>query len=122
MALQLVFDEGRALRLRVAANGEQMIVDDGPLVSPYEMDEYGEVDIADVTQALYPALRGVDVANIEALAWNSSRVGIKLNLAGGEPFHFWVDGDELRWGDGAAIASHEWLGSLAPMPSERIEI
>ena len=122
LRLLLTFESGRALRLQVAGNGEQMMTDDSPLDPPFDVAEYGQTDIADVTQSLFPTLRGQEVTEVEALVWNSRRVGVKLNLAGGELFHFWVDGDELYWGDEAALVSHDWLGGVAPKASERIKI
>jgi hypothetical protein len=122
LRLRLTFDGDRALRLQVAGDGERMIVDDGPLDAPVDMDECGQMDITDVTQALFPTLRGLEVTDVDALAWNGSRVGVKLNVAGGEPFHFWVDGDELHWGDEAALVGHDWLDGVAPRASERIEV
>ena len=86
------------------------------------MDGYGQTDIADVTESLFPTLQGVEVTDVQALAWTDRRVGVKLNVAGGEPFHFWVDGDELHWGDEAALVGHDWLGGVAPSASEPIEI
>ena len=122
LRLLLNFDGGNALRLQVAGDGEQMIADAGRLDAPFDMEEYGQIDIADVTQSLFPKLRGLEVAQVETLASNGKRVGVKLNVAGGQPFHFWVDGDELHWGDEAALASHDWLDGEVPRASERIEV
>jgi hypothetical protein len=122
LRLLLNFDGDRTLRLRVAGDGERMIADDGPLDPPFDMGEYGQTDIADVTHSLFPTLRGVEVTDVEALAWQGRRVGVKLNVAGGQPFHFWVDGDELHWGDEASLVSHEWLDGIAPKASERIDV
>lgn len=122
LRLRLAFDGKRLLRLQVADDGERMLVDDGPLDTPFDMDDCGQVDIADITQALFPKLCGVEVADIEALACNGRRVGVKLNVVGGEPFHFWVYGDELYWGGEAALVDHEWLDGEAPKPSEHIEV
>lgn len=122
LRLLLNFDGGRALRLQVAGNGEQMIADAGPLDSPFNMDEYGQMDIADVTRLLFPTLQGLEVARVETLASDGKRVGVKLSVVRGQPFHFWVDGDELHWGDGAALSRHDWLHGAAPTASERIEV
>jgi hypothetical protein len=122
LRLLLTFDNDRTLRLQVAGDGERMIVDDGPLDAPFDMDGYGQMDIADVTLSLFPALRGVEVAQVAELAWNGRRVGVRLNADGGDPFHFWADGDELHWGDEAALIGHDWLGGVAPRAAERIEV
>jgi hypothetical protein len=122
LRLLITFDRDRTLRLQVAADGERMIADDGPLDAPFDMDEYGQTDIADVTQSLFPTLCGREVTDVEALAWNGRRVGVKLSAPGAEPFYFWVDGDELHWGVEAALVSHDWLDGIPPKASERIEV
>jgi hypothetical protein len=122
LRLLLTFDGDKALRLQVAGDGARMITDDGPLDAPFDVDEYGQIDIADVTQSLFPTLRGIEVTDVEALERNGGRVGVKLNVAGGEAFHFWVDGDEIHWGDEAALDGHDWLDGVAPTASERIEV
>lgn len=122
LRLLLNFDRGNALRLQIAANGEQIIVDDGPLHAPFEMDEYGQVDIADLTQSLFPTLQGLEVEQVETLAVKDNRVGVKLSLPQGEAFHFWVDDDELHWGDRAALANHDWMDGSVPTTSESIQI
>jgi len=122
LRLRLGFDSGVTLRIQVAGDGERMVVDDGPLDAPFDMDEYGQVDIADVTEALFPTLRGLIVTDVDALVRNGSRVGVKLSVTGCAPFCFWVDGDELHWGYEAALVGHDWLDGLIPSVSERIEI
>ena len=121
LRLLLNFDGDTALRLQVAGDGEQMIVGEGPLDTPFDMAKYGRTDVADVTQSLFPTLEGAEVALVEALALRGKRVGLKLHISRNHPFYFWVDGDELHWGDGAALASHDWLDGEAPQTSERVE-
>ena len=122
LQLLLSFDENRALRLHVAGDGERMIVDDGQLDQPVDLGEYGQTDIADITQSLLPALRSREVTDVQALARQGHPVGVKLTVVGDDPFHFWVDGDELYWGDEAALLSHDWLGGIVPRASERIQV
>ncbi len=120
--LQFAFDGGSTMRLGVAGDGERMILDDGPLHEPCDLGECGQLDIVDVTQTLFPTCAAVEVADIEALTLYGRLVGVKLNVAGGEPFHVWVYGDELHWGDGAALAGYDWLDRVAPAPSGRLEV
>jgi len=122
LRLLLNFDENRVLRLRVAGDGSRMIVDHGQLEGPSDIGECGRTDIADVTQSLFPRLRSVEVTEVRALNWQGGLVGVKLTVDGGDPFHFWVDDDELYWGDGAALVDHDWLDGLGPTASERIEV
>lgn len=120
--LLLKFQGGLSLRLQVAGDGERLVIDDGPLDEPADMGEYGRSDVADVTRSLFPQLGGAEVAGMRALALNGRRVGLKLSLAGGGAFHFWVDDDELYWGDEAALTGHDWLGPAVPAPADRIEL
>lgn len=122
LRLLLNFDGRNALRLQVTRDGEQMIADHGRLDAPFVMEEYGQIDVADVTHSLFSNLRGVEVSTVEILASSGKRLGVKLNVVGGQPFHFWVNGDELHWGDEAALASHDWLDGEVPRASERIEV
>ena|SRR5881628_2205026 len=122
LRLLLSFDSDRALRLQVAGDGERMIADKGQLDAPFDMGEHGRTDIADVTQSLFATLRELEVMEVEALVWKGRRVGVKLNVAGAEPFHFWVNGDELHWGDKEALVRHDWLDGIVPTASERIEV
>lgn len=98
-----------------------MILDDAPLEDPLDMGENGRTDIADITESLFPMLRDLQVAGIQALQWNGRQVGIKLNAAGGA-FHFWVDADELHWGDEAALVRYDWLDGVVPSPSEAVQV
>ena len=122
LRLLLNLEDGRSLRLHVAGDGEQMITDGDPLAEPCDMGEYGRIDIGDVTQSLCPQLRDADIDYIRALNWHGRQVGVKLILAGDEAFHFWVDGDELHWGDEAALTGHNWLDGLVPELGDRLQI
>lgn len=120
--LQLAFDESKALRLQVGGDGEQMIADNGPLDPPSDLGDYGQTDLADVTISLFPLLHGSEVIGIEGLALNGKRVGVRLDVKGIGWFHFWVDGDELHWGDEATIKRHSWLSGAIPTVSDRIQV
>ncbi|HEX4737348.1 MAG TPA: hypothetical protein VH331_07290 [Allosphingosinicella sp.] len=122
LRLLLTFDSGRVLRLQIAGDGEEMLMDNRQLDAAVDMGEYGQTDVADVTQSLFPSLSRVEVTDVKSLERHGRRVGVKLAVDGGEPFNFWVDDDELHWGDEAALVSHDWQDGLAPKPSERLEI
>lgn len=98
-----------------------MIADDQSLDEPFDIGEFGAIDIGDVTQALGAHLRGADVINIRALVSNGSHVGVQLGLAVGDAFHIWVDGDELYWGDGRALLGHDWPYCVGPTLGEKIQ-
>ena len=122
LRLVLTFDNDRKLRLQVAGDGERMIADDGSLDAAFDTGELGQTDIADVTSSLFPTLRGLKVTRAEELSLNGRCVGVRLDVDGGDPFHFWADGDELHWGDEAALVGHDWLNGIAPKVAARIEV
>src|SRR4051812_46737667 len=112
LRLRLTFDGGQTLRLRVAGDGCTMIVDDLPLDEPFDLDKYGSVIVEDVTQSLFGRLQTGDVKEARALQLGDAQVGVRLLLVSGDAFDFWVDGDELCWGDEGALAAHDWLDGL----------
>lgn len=99
-----------------------MLVDDGPLDEPFDMDEYGGIDIADVTHSLFPTLVGREIVDVASLARDERYVGLRLNQTDGEPFYFWVGGDELCWGDETALARHDWADAPALIVSGHITL
>jgi hypothetical protein len=80
------------------------------------------MDLADVTQSLFPTLGGAEVTEVEALAWKDRRIGVKLSISGEEPFYFWVAGDDLFWGNEAALDRSEWPDGLTPTAAESIQV
>lgn len=117
-----MFDDGKVLRLRVAADGEQLLADGGPLDAPFDMAEYGKIDLADVTESLFPALPGSEITKVEALTAGGKQVGVRLTVEGNETFHFWADGDELHWGDEAALRRYPWYDRTVPKASYPIQV
>ena len=122
LRLLLTFEGDKALCLKPDGDGALMIADNSQLDSPSEMGEYGQTDIADVTQTLFPALRGLEVTKVNALILDGRRVGVQLNVSSSRPFNFWVDGDELHWGDAAALIRHDWLDGMVPNASGAIVV
>lgn len=118
--LLLNFDNGKGLRLQ--AVGERMITDHAALDEAFDMDEYGRIDVANVTGSLFPQLHDVEVASIQALTHGGRQVGIRVNLTKGEAFHFWSDGDELHWGNEAGPIAHDWHDGIAPTLAQYIQV
>lgn len=117
----LMFDGDRSLRVRVAGDGYQLIVDDGLLDAPVDIGECGQITVADVTELLFPGLRGLEVTGLVGLFLHAKRVGMKITGADGRVIHFWAAGDELHWGDETAFANHDWLDGVRPMAGEHID-
>ena len=122
LRLLLTFDDGQTLRLGVAGDGFRMMVDSLPLDEPFDMDRYGSVIVEDVTQTLFARLQNEEVKEVRALQLEDQQVGGRLLLRSGDAFHFWVDGDELFWGDEGALAAHDWLDGLVPTAGEPVEV
>ena len=122
ISLLLSFDNGRDLRLAVAEDGTAMLVDDLPLDEPFDMGSDGSIVVEDVTDAISPKLRHAELTDVRALTLNARQVGVRLHLGGREEFNFWVEDDELFWGDGTALTTHPWLGGHAPALGEALNV
>jgi hypothetical protein len=122
LRLLLTFGGGSTLRLGVAGDGFGMMVDSLPLDRPFDMNEHGSVIVVDETQSLFGRLQHWEVKEVRALQLEDRRVGVRLLFGSGDAFHFWVDGDELFWGDEGALAAHDWLDGLVPTAGERVQV
>jgi hypothetical protein len=118
LRLLMTFDNRETIRLSVAANGSGIVVDDLPLDEPFGMGGDGSIVLKDVTNELFPDLLDADVKTVRALRLGGEQVGVRICLRNEEAYDFWVDGDELFWGDRDAIATHEWLDAIIPVVAE----
>ena len=116
--LLLTFDDGQTLRLAVAGDGQGMLVDRLPLEEPFNLAELGSLVIEDVTRSLDARLQNANVIHAQPLLLDGQRVGVQLVLDE-HPFHFWVDGDELWWGNDNVLSAHEWLQGIAPIAAQQ---
>lgn len=98
-----------------------MLIDNGSLDAPFNMGDDGRVELVDVTETLFPALYGLEVSEIEALTLRGKQVGLRLSVDSKPSFQFWVDGDELHWGDEAALRRHPWCDGEVPMASSLVQ-
>lgn len=122
LRLLLSFDNGRNLRLAATGDGSGMIADDMPLDDPFDMGECGNLVVEDVTESLFPNLSAAEVTGIRALELDARQVGVRLLLGVKQPFHFWVEDDELFWGDGATLTAHDWFDRRIPAAGKPIEV
>ncbi|HYD13762.1 MAG TPA: hypothetical protein VEC11_13015 [Allosphingosinicella sp.] len=120
--LLLAFDNGRSLRLAVTGDGSGMRADELPLDEPFDMGECGSIVIEDVTGSLFPSLRATEVAEVRALELDARQVGVQLLQRDGRAFCFWVDDDQLFWGDRAALTAHDWLDGSVPATAKPIKV
>lgn len=109
------FAGSRSLRIGVAGDGFRATIDRLPLDSPFDMGEGGKVDIADVTDVIGANLSGLDVTSLHSLTLDGHDIGMRLGFDAGATLNIWVDGDELHWGDAAALVAHDWIGGDAPV-------
>lgn len=122
LRLLLAFDSGRSLRLAVTGDGSGMRVDELPLDEPFDMGECGSIVIDEVTGSLFPRLRAIEVMEVRALESDARQVGVQLLQGDGQAFCFWVEDDQLFWGDWAALTAHDWLGGSIPTTGMPIKV
>ncbi|MFL6843662.1 MAG: hypothetical protein ACJ8ER_02135 [Allosphingosinicella sp.] len=97
LRLALVFDDGSSLRLDVGAEGETLIVDRLPLEGPIDMDDYGRVEVHDITHLLGAGLGRIEAGPPVVVRDEAGRaIGVSVPLVGRETLCFWADGDELH--------------------------
>ncbi|WP_337846131.1 hypothetical protein [Sphingomonas sp.] len=118
--LLLRFADSRSLRIGVAGDRFRAMVDRLPLDRPFDVAEYGQVDVADVTDMIAAHLRGAGVTLLHALTRDGHDVGVRLGFDANMTLNIWVDGDELHWGDAEAFAAHDWLGAELPVAGSPI--
>lgn len=99
-----------------------MLVDDLPLDEPFDMAECGSVVVEEVTGSLFPHLQAAEVTEVHVLRLDARQMGVQLLLGAGEAFHFWVEDDELYWGDAAALTIHDWRDELVPTIGEPVKV
>ena len=122
LRLLLTFENGQTIRLGVAGDGYRMLVDDQLLDEPFDMGDVGSVAVADMTHLFDARLQSAELREARELELDGQCVGVEFPLAGGTTFHFWVDGDELFWGDEEALAAHHWLDGLVPTPAGPVHV
>jgi hypothetical protein len=120
--LLLTFSGGSHKRLRVSGDGSQMLIEDTPLDEPYDIGGAGYVDVRDVTDEIDPTLRGANVDGIRELELSGQRIGATLVQNGASLFHFWVDDDELFWGNEHKLQEHDWLRNARPITGKPIKL
>ncbi len=118
--LLLRFADSRSLRIGVAGDGFRATIDRLPLDQPFDMAEYGQVDVADVTAMAGAHLRGGEVTSLHALTVDGNDIGMRLGFDANATLNIWVDGDELHWGDAEALAAYRWPGDGVPVEGAMI--
>ncbi len=98
-----------------------MLVDSLSLDEPFDMGEYGGVIVEDA-RPLFARLLSAEVKGIYALQLEQHQVGVRLLLDDCDAFHFWVEDDELFWGDKDALAAHDWRYGIIPTSGERVQV
>lgn len=118
--LLLRFADSRSLRIGVTGDGFRAPIDRLPLDQPFDMAEYGQVDVADVTAMVGAHLRGAEVTSLHALTVDGNDIGMRLGFDANATLNIWVDGDELHWGDAEALAAYRWPGDGVPVEGAMI--
>ena len=117
----LGFDNGRVLGFRAAGDGFRMDRDIEPFVD-LDVGECGRFEVANMTQSLDQRLSNAEVKDVFWLKLESAQIGVQLRLADDDTFQFWVDGDELWWGDAKALDEHWREYGDTPKPADPVQI
>ncbi|WP_144445873.1 hypothetical protein [Inquilinus limosus] len=93
-----------------------MILDDLPLDEPFDMGEYGRVEVHDFQDRVDPLLLSAEIATLNAIHSGDGRmIGLAVQRSGGISFCFWNYGDELHYGDFGALLAYDWGAQAKPM-------
>ncbi|TSD87868.1 hypothetical protein FFK22_015535 [Mycobacterium sp. KBS0706] len=114
--VRLVFSDGKSLRVRVASDGESVILDDLPLDEPFDMGEYGRVEVHDFHNGVDPLLLSSEIATLNAILDGDGRmIGLAVQRIEGIAFCLWNYGDELHYGEFGALLAYDWEPQAKPM-------
>ncbi|MGK9169808.1 hypothetical protein KXR53_26075 [Inquilinus limosus] len=106
--VRLAFNNGRAVRVRVAADGESVILDDLPLDQPCDMGQYGRIEVHDFSSKIDPLFLNSETITSSAIHSDDGRmVGLAVQRSEEVAFCFWNYGDELHYGDFGALLAYE---------------
>jgi len=114
--VRLAFSDGRSLRVRVATDGESIVLDDLPLDEPFDMGQYGRVEVHDFHNRIEPLLLDSEIATLNAIHDGNGRmIGLAVQRIEGIAFCLWNYGDELHYGDFGGLLTHDWGPQAKPM-------
>jgi hypothetical protein len=103
---RLSLSNGQNVTLSISGAGDQIVLDQRPLIA-VEMAEYGTVVLQDIVTLVAPRLVDAAVQSITLLQNDDRQVGISISTLH-NTFHLWVDGDEWQWGNDLDLQSHHW--------------
>ena len=92
------FDDGPAIRVCGASDGETVILDDQLLQPPFDLDEYGSFEHVDAANALAPTLIGSSVEPSPIVDEDGRPIGLALVRDGKRVFYVRNIVDDLQWG------------------------
>ena len=108
------FQDALPVRIKVASDGETVIVDHAPLEPPFDMEEYGSIEHADAGKRIAANVIGADVVLRPIANPDGSRIGLALVWEGEPVFCVLNMGDDLYWGDWKRFESWEDVGPILP--------
>src|SRR5687768_5113054 len=88
--LMLSFSDGSFIRLKGSGDGTRMILDDLPLEGPFDLEEYGRVEVCDITREIDPSLVNAEIDTPRLIVTADGRTaGIALLRPGAPAFCIW---------------------------------
>ena len=102
--------------------GDRVGFDDQPLQTE-DFGDAGRVEVHDITDRLYPGIRGMEVGEVRIVEADTEPVGLALLRPDRHAFCVWIDEDRLNWGSEAALAAESdeekvRIGGLLSAPDE----
>jgi hypothetical protein len=108
ITIRFDFDDGTAIRVRGASDGETIVLDDLPLRDSFDMEEFGRIELRDLGGSLPPAFLGRDIARLNTVRLEGAAIGLLITLHNGSTFGVWNYGDELYYGSFDDLILFDW--------------
>jgi hypothetical protein len=110
---------GEKFRLRGGASGEGVVIDDLPLEGPFDMDEYGRVEIHEATEHFGLTNARLQCPPQAIVTLYNELVGVAFHLE--TDAYFCNCGDDLRWGSQELLLGDYWLPNFMPRIAGRLD-
>jgi hypothetical protein len=108
ISIRFDFDNGAAIRIRGASDGENILLDDLPLPDPVDMEEWGRTERRNLSGSLPLSFLERDIARLNGVCCESATIGLLITLHDGSTFGVWNYGDELYYGSFDELISYDW--------------
>ena len=109
IAIHIAFSNGMTIRLRGASDGESVTVDGEPLDGVTDMAEWGKIETHVLTERFDNPVLASEISTVnKILDCENTVVGMALVSNARPILCVWNYGDELHYGDAAAMTAQDW--------------